>query len=335
MSNNDVTLFDGGQVPDYMRSSFEAPRDTVDELSSGVTTGFPVLSFRGKVWRMKKGGEEQALLDENGDPRPSIELILVKGSPRLSKIYYATGYEEGSTEPPTCFSMDGTRPDPSVQEKQSDLCATCPHNVWGSKITPQGTKTKRCADARRLAVAGTGDLTNNLGKPDQVTPMLLRIPGASLAPLKEYAERTLGARGYNYFAVVTRLGFDTSTSYPKLTFRPVRVLTEQEFKTVTALRADNDNVARVLNDHGDLLVATPSEEEQADHPFEQGPEDEAAGHPTPAAAPEVPTAAKPAKAKPVAAKPKPAPEKAPESPPPGNTKLDSLKSDVDALLGSL
>lgn len=326
MSNNDVTLFDGGQVPDYMRSSFEAPRDTVDELSSGVTTGFPVLSFRGKVWRMKKGGEEQALLDENGDPRPSIELILVKGSPRLSKIYYATGYEEGSTEPPTCFSMDGTRPDPSVQDKQSDLCATCPHNVWGSKITPQGTKTKRCADARRLAVAGTGDLTNNLGKPDLVTPMLLRIPGASLAPLKEYAERTLGARGYNYFAVVTRLGFDTSTSYPKLTFRPVRVLTEQEFKTVTALRADNDSVARVLNDHGDLLIATPSGEQ--DGPFDSAPD---------VAAPEVPTAApaKPAKPKPVAAKAKPAPEKAPESPPPGNAKLDSLKSDVDALLGSL
>lgn len=331
MSNNDVTIFEGGQVPDYMRSGFEAPRDTVDELSSGVTTGFPVLSFRGKVWRMKKGGEEQALLDENGDPRPSIELVLVKGSPRLSKIYYATGYEEGSTEAPTCFSMDGVRPDPSVQDKQSDLCATCPHNVWGSKITPQGTKTKRCADARRLAVIGTGDLTNNLGRPDEVTPMLLRIPGASLAPLKEYAERTLGARGYNYFAVVTRLGFDTSTSYPKLTFRPVRVLTEQEYKTVVALRSDNDNVARVLNDHGDLLIATPSEEEQHDH---DGAEQEA---PKAAPTPEPKPAAKPkaaSKPKP-AAKAEPEPDPEPESPPPSNTKLDSLKSDVDALLGSL
>jgi hypothetical protein len=318
MSNTDMTLFDGGQVPDYLKKGFESPQDTVDELSSGVVTGFPVLSFRGKVWRLKKGGEESAFVDENGDPRPSIELILVKGSPRLSKIFYATGYEEGSTEAPTCFSMDGTRPDPSVMEKQSDLCATCPKNQWGSKITPQGTKTKLCADARRLAVVGANDLNANLSTPDNATPILLRIPGASLASLKEYAERALGARGYNYFAVVTRIGFDTTTSYPKLTFRPVRVLTEQEYHAVTHLRAKSDSIARVLNDHGDLIEGTPSEEEAHDaEPI-----------------PELPKA-EPAKAtKPKAAtKPKEAPKQ--ESPQPSNAKLDSLKSDVDALLGSL
>lgn len=323
--SNDLTIFESGQVPDYIRKGFESPSDTIDELSSGVTTGFPVLSFRGKVWRMKKGGEEHPLLDDNGDPRPSIEVVLVKGSPRLSKIYYKSGYEEGSTEAPTCFSMDGVRPDPSVQEKQAELCATCPHNVWGSKITPQGTKTKRCADARRLAVVGTGDLTQHLGKPDEVSPILLRIPGASLAPLKEYAERVLGARGYQYFAVVTRLGFDTTTSYPKLTFKPVRILTEQEYHTVTALRADSDSVARVLNDHGDLLEA---EAHPAPLPVED--EEEAVVEQEEAPAPPPKAATK------KAAKKAEAPAEETESPPPGNNaKLDSLKSDVDALLGSL
>lgn len=308
--SNDITIFDQGHLPDYIKTS-HLPED-VDELSSGVTTGFPVLSFRGKVWRVKKSGEEAPYVDEDGEPRPSIELVIARGSPNVSKIYYPKGYEEGSTEAPSCFSMDGIRPDPNSDDKQAELCATCPHNQWGSRITPQGTKTKSCADNRRLAVVSANDLSVN---GPNANVMLLRVPGASLQNVKEYAERTLGAKGWPYYAVVTRFGFDQQAAYPKLVLKPVRPLTKDEFEDVKKIR-NGDDVARVLADHADIVAA------------ETAPEVE------PTTSAEEPAKAEPAvtEAAPVA---KAEPPKAEEPAPSAPSKLDEVKSDVDALLGSL
>jgi hypothetical protein len=30
------------------------------EFTAGVTAGFPVISYRGKVWRIRKGGKEDS-----------------------------------------------------------------------------------------------------------------------------------------------------------------------------------------------------------------------------------------------------------------------------------
>lgn len=322
---SDLTLFEGGaSVPDHIRKDFEGPADTVDELSAGVSAGFPVLSFRGKVWRVKKSGEERPYVDENGDPKPSMELVLVRGSANISKIYYPKGYEEGSSEAPACFSMDGHRPDPNSSQQQADLCAACPHNQWGSKITPDGKKTKACADNRRIAVVSLADLKAN--GPD-ATPLLLRIPGGSLTTLKEYAERTLAPRGFPYYSVVTRLGFDQQASYPKLVFRPMAPLDKDLYDVVKELRT-SDEVSRILSDHSDI-VEPPAARAQGSTPTDA---------PVPAA--DGDTASNGGGQANVERGVSPAEEPAPvaaQSPPPNkaSNKLDKVKSDVDALLGTL
>ena len=67
-----------------------------DNLSAGVSSGFGIISYRGKVWRTKFRGEETSLMREDGDgPRSSIEVVILKAANHLSKIFYKDGYKEG------------------------------------------------------------------------------------------------------------------------------------------------------------------------------------------------------------------------------------------------
>lgn len=213
------------KVPAYALARTDDDFD--DSLSANVGAGFPVVSIRGRAWRIVQGGEERVVtLPGTDDPAPSIEVVILKANKALSKVYYAGAYVEGSDSAPDCFSHDGVAPDPSVENPQSPRCATCKQNVWGAKITPQGTKTKACSDSRRLVVVPAGELNN---------PMLLRVPAASLGDLAEFG-RVLARRGIRFHAMVTKLGFDPQAAYPKLTFKPVRFVDAQQFEEINKTR---------------------------------------------------------------------------------------------------
>jgi hypothetical protein len=244
-----------------------------NELTGGVTSGFPVISYRGKVWRIRKGGNEDNVLNDEGEAVPSIEVILLKSNPQPSKIYYEAAYEEGGSDTPTCWSADGLKPDAGVQKPVCKTCAACPNNVWGSKITPSGSKTKKCSDARRMAVLSKDELEE---KGADAPLYLLRVPPASLNPLKDYAEKVLKPKAIPYFAVVTRIGFDPQSSYPKMTFKPLRFLNEEEATAVLKLR-DSEDVRRILAESAEYDAAGTSPESEA------SPDGEEATPGTPAA----------------------------------------------------
>ncbi len=220
-------------------------------LSSGIAESFPVISFRGKVWRVRYNGEATPILME-GDPVPAILCVIVQANPQLSKLYFAGAYEEGSSDAPTCYSLDGVYPDPAAEAPQSTTCAACPHNVWGSKITPQGTKTKACADSRRLAIVPYPDLANET----YGGPMLLRVPPASFKELVRYSKH-LTEIGGQFSAVVTRIGFDLEAAFPKLVMREVRGLSTEEYQQVVEMRS-LDTVERMLSAaEGDIADVAP------------------------------------------------------------------------------
>jgi hypothetical protein len=194
-----------------------------DDLSSGVSVGFPVLSIKGKNFHVKQGGESTLITAPNSeDPAFSLEVVLVKANPHQSKVFYEGGYEEGSEDAPTCYSNKGDMPETDAADPQSPTCATCKHNQWGSRTTDNGKRGKACSDSRRVAVSAAGDIP---------AVMLLRVPAASLTPLMKYG-RELSKRGVPYQAIVTKLSFDPSASHPLLTFRPVRPVTEAEAEQI-------------------------------------------------------------------------------------------------------
>jgi len=238
-----------GQVPAVF-----ANKPIPNDLAAGIVGGFGVVSIRGKAWHIKYRGEEQTLMRADGDGATSfIDAVIVRAAPNLSKIFYAKGYVEGSTDKPDCWSANGITPDASVINKQSPTCPTCPQNVWGSKVTPAGKPSKACADSKRLAIVPLTDIDNEI----YGGPMLLRIPPASLADVANYAGK-MSALGFPYYAIGTRIQFDVTSEYPKLVFSALRALTDEEAAKVAALQND-PRMGRILSEGSDLTELPPLE----------------------------------------------------------------------------
>lgn len=313
--SNEIALPPGfGPLP----SVFQGQASSVnDELGAGVASSYSIMGYRGKVWSVKYQGTEHPLMRDDGDgPRNSIEVVLVKASPAVSKIFYKNGYVEGSNAAPDCWSANGVTPDASVQNKVNATCADCPMNAWGSRVTEAGNQGKRCADSRRVAIVPVPDIDNEVFG----GPMLLRIPAASLKTLKQYGVE-MESYQYPYYSVVTRVSFDPNEAYPKFVFKAVRPLTEDEGRKVAALR-DGPQVKAVLSETQE--AAAPSQPAVASappaSPFEQPPVEEtkpASPFEQPQAAPAQPAAqaAPPASPFAAAAAAKPAPQPAPEPQP--------------------
>lgn len=210
-----------------------------DDLSGGITGGYGLIKYRGKVWSIQYNGDALTLMRDDGDgPRGSLDVVILKANPNLSKTYYINGWSEDNNNPPDCASVNGIVPDNGVPHKQSETCATCKNNAWGS--APNGGRGKACGDHRRMAVVPLTDLRNeSFGG-----PMLLRCPAASLQDLASFDSRYKGM-GYPYFTMGVKIGFDPAESYPKFTFQAIRPLNEEEGKIVLELRASPET-ARVL-----------------------------------------------------------------------------------------
>lgn len=306
---NDVTV---PQNFGPISSVFQGHQGVNDELGQGVASSYGIVGYKGKVWSIRYQGEEQVLMRDDGDgPRNSIEVVLVKASPAISKIFYERGYVEGSSEAPDCWSSNGQVPDPGAQKKQSPTCATCPKNAWGSRVTEAGKQGKACSDSRRVAVVPTGDIDNELFG----GPMLLRIPAASLKDLKAYGDK-MNSYQYPYYAVATRVAFDPQEAYPKFVFSAVRPLNDEEAKKVLAMRSD-EKVAAVLAENvvAEAPAAAPAAPSVPSSPFEQDQPAPAAPQPAQQPAQQAPQSAggfgptAPAQAAPAPAQ---APEQAPQ-----------------------
>lgn len=241
----ELTITEAAGLPAHLRGTFTVEAN--DDLSHGVSQGFPILSYKGKVWHVSEGDTRSLIADEDGEPRPSIEVVILKANPNIGKTYYPDGYEEGSNEKPTCYSNDSVAPALDSPTPQAKKCAVCPHNQFGSKITENGARGKACSDFRRLAVAPSGDLER---------AMLLRVPAASLKELLAYAE-TLKRRQVPYQALVTKVGFDHTVAYPKLSFKMVRWLEQDEANTVADM-IERDIVQTITAQN---LVSEPVEDE--------------------------------------------------------------------------
>lgn len=232
VKRNQAQLALHGKLAELFGGAFQ---EQAGDLTGGVSVGFPVLSIKGKAFHIKQGGEATLVENPNdpGEPATSLNVILLKANPHISKVYYENGYVEGEDSKPTCYSNNGVAPEDDSEEKQSNRCATCPKNQWGSRITDNGKKGKACSDSRRVAVAPAGE-------PDNA--MLLRIPAASLKPLMQYG-KALSSKGVPYQAVVTKLSFDHSVAHPLLKFAPAAAVTEEQAEVV------------VETMHGDVVEA--------------------------------------------------------------------------------
>lgn len=322
-------------LPDYL---FRVESDLTD-LTAGIGGGFPVLSIKGKTFAVVQDGKRTIVTRPDDDEAPAnyVEVVFIKSNPAMSKVYYNKGYEEGSVARPDCSSNEGIRPDAGVPSPQSESCATCPHNVFGSGANGKG---KACQDTRRLALAALSSLDN---------PMLLRIPPGSFKNLVKYAT-FLQQRGVKSMtAVLTRVKFDAAEATPKLVFEPRGVLAEETLTLVREI-ARTDLVQQIVglqpvdrDEDPELRLELPKVSHQDVAAAVKTPvvppkpvdldeeDDEEEETPKPAPKPR----GRPAKPAPVevAAEPAPAPKAAPKAKGPVVDDVGALNAALDDLLG--
>lgn len=222
---NDMIAITASKLPAHLQGKVKATNVFAAAVSAG---GFPVVSIKGKSFHIQRGDERTLVKNSDGDAAGSIEAVIVAVNPNKSKVFYDSGYEEGSNAKPTCYSNDGLAPAADAESAQAKKCATCPHNQWGSRITDNGGKGKACADSMRLAIAAPSQLND---------PMLLRVPAASLKVLGQYGAQ-LAKRGVEPQHVVTKIGFDYNVAHPALTFKAIRFVEDHEMGEIEAVLAD-------------------------------------------------------------------------------------------------
>jgi hypothetical protein len=237
-------------VPDWAKAgpaqAFQSLNPQADNLSDGIGQGYPVLSYKGKVWSLRHRGEKKNFVRlDDGTPSSYLDVVILGQAKSKSKSFYPKFDQDSAGERPTCSSIDGITPDPDVTTKQADACALCPRNVW--KTNPQtGKKGRECTDYKRLAVLllPTMSAPVNNGQPI-MDPCFLRVPPASLNSLAIMGD-TMGAKGFHYSSYVTRITFDPNKPHPEMQFRPIQGLAQEEGAFIMSLRNDM-TVDRIIN----------------------------------------------------------------------------------------
>jgi hypothetical protein len=231
---SDLTLFKGG-LPSYLQTSGDDATNALAGTGDGGL-GARRISIKGGVFREFIGGKEYRVSEER-----SMNVVIIKAAPKVSRIYYAGSYTEGEAVSPTCWSSDSQRPDEKVKNKQSATCLTCPQNIKGSG---QGD-SRACRYQQRLAVVLDGEI-------DKGEVYQLVLPPTSVFgdgekgkhPLQAYA-RHLKSHDTPITGVVTEMRFDTASPTPKLVFKPVRPVSEDEFNRIQDLKDSPEAIAAI------------------------------------------------------------------------------------------
>lgn len=255
MANN-IVQYNSPLPPAPARSQarIAAGQGIANRFTSGISMPFPVLSLKGKCFTLKWNDQDHPFV-ANGAASP-IDVVLVNSSPFNNKSWYARGYDGVSNDAPDCWSIDGVTPSNQAALKQSNTCAGCKWNQFGTALRQDGVpgRGKACADSRRLVLAWPDDLLK-----DDLGPVALRVPVTSHKMLKGYIDY-LAKAGYEPNACVTRLHFVLQEAYPILTFAFVRPLHEEEYEM--AIRWETD-------ERTDRIMGAPPE---GDEPSSARPE---------------------------------------------------------------
>lgn len=230
------------QTADWMKTSKPvgafAALDPTESLGEGIGSSYPVIGYKGKIWSIRRQGENHLLLrPDDGTPIGYIDVIILRQAKTKAKSFYPDGFDEQGSmgKRPTCASIDGLKPDPDVVTAQSALCATCPRNEWHTDA--KGHKTRDCTDYKRLSVLLLPNQTKALFGTPLMEPAFLRIPPDSLNDLAVFGDN-MANQGWHYSSFVTRISFDSTKAHPKFQFKALQALEAKDANLIIAMREE-------------------------------------------------------------------------------------------------
>ena len=254
--STEIMIPESSSIPAYILAMSKGGAAAENEAAmQGLSAGMPP--------RIKMNGKDFALVDAGGEEKPYpkaslqamddgnlyLPMVILKAKPTISKQWYLEAYNPNATEfkMPDCMSSDGVRPDAGVLDPQSESCATCPQNAFGSGRDQQGnpTKGKACTDNKIMAV-----LIPKHGI------FQLAIKPASLKNFAAYVKK-LSASGIPITAVFTYVSFDPAESYPVLIFQFGGFLPESHLPAL-AEKAESAEVKEIIGVPSAAKAALPA-----------------------------------------------------------------------------
>lgn len=242
-----IVAFNPSQLPAFAKKG-EVSAIGKALMGGSAQTG-KRISIKGGVFRLIADGKEVATVEER-----YLDVVIVNAAPKVSRTFYAGTYDETKPAAPDCWSQNGDKPADDSRTPQASNCAQCPQNISGSG---QG-ESRACRYSQRLAVLLANDQEGDVMQLSLAATSIFGKADGENRPLQEHA-RWLTAQGVDPTMLITRLKFDTKAPVPKLFFKPMRWLTDDEYancqergSSAEALRAVTMTVAAV-----DGVVAAP------------------------------------------------------------------------------
>ena len=213
---SDLTLFQSNNLPDYLK---EVELDDLTKSLAG-NTSTKRISIRGGVFRLMVSGEEVAK-NENR----AMNIVIVNGGRDIARQFYEGKYVAGETAAPDCWSNDGKRPDASIESPQHSSCEGCPQNIKGSG----NGDSRACRFQQRLAVLLADDIDGDIYQLALPATSIFGRGDADKMPFQQYA-KYVGSQGKNINTLITEMRLDSDSDTPKLTFKPVKFLTREQWE---------------------------------------------------------------------------------------------------------
>lgn len=240
--------FQQAPMPAFMQQAAAAA--SINQLAATGTGGNAVdsISIEGGRFSIFKGGQKVQTLGQL-----EMQVVIVHANPGVTKTYYDKPWNPGQdAEVPTCSSDDGVVPRADITTPQCGNCAACPMNQFGSKINPQtGAKSKACTDKKSIAVVPPGNVAGDMYR--------FQVPAASLSDFGAFLR---GLPNVPYYAVVCEISFDTTATFPKVKFKPVSYVTEEQFAVIQQ-RHTSDEAKAIAGVAGSVAMRTPAPQQPA------------------------------------------------------------------------
>lgn len=155
------------------------------------------------------------MLSYQSNPVPNNKLDVVILDAAYENTFYQGKYDPNNVRSPACFALmrvdlenpgegfDQMAPHEMSEDKQNDLCMTCPNLKWGSD--PSGGRGKACQERRRLIMIPA----NAIETPDKVLTAeiaIMKLPVTSVKFWGNYVNTIATLNRRPPFALVTEIG---------------------------------------------------------------------------------------------------------------------------------
>lgn len=172
----------------------------------------------------------------------TLEVVVIDYT--MVHSYFTTQYDPDDIQPPVCHAnnriFQELAPVEGCPEPQSDTCAVCPQNRFGSAANG---KAKACRNYRLLAIVPAGNI-------DGAPIWTFSVAPTSTRRWDDYVRDLMKDNLTPMFAK-TKIGFEVHKTYAKPTFELMEPMSEEETAVAIARLEEARNVIDQLPDWSD------------------------------------------------------------------------------------